>query len=181
MKKLDPTSVKINWKNSDKGDTCTTTSCLSGENNTTIRERFQSKFIPSKDIFDNILQNINDPNDGINSKELIDTTAMSQDNDIIRECIMGEIARLFARCFVGAEMVGWRLDTPTGTAMRTIDKCIDKIIKNRTFTSNDTSYLLRYKINYIIDVNGIEKHSKEAVRLISFIEYFIHKFTLMGK
>lgn len=180
MEKLDPKSVRIIWKDSNKGDACTTTTNLS-TSGTGIREKFQSKFIPSKDEFDRVLQNINDPEDCINSKELIDTAAVSQDNDIVGECIIGEITRLFARCFVGAEMVGWRLDTPTGSAMRTIDKCVAKIIKNRTFTSMDTSYLLRYKINYIISVNEIKEDSKEAMRLISFVEYFISKFTLMGK
>lgn len=173
--------VVINWKDSNKGDACTTAPDLSGD--TSIRERFHSKLIPSKEEFDKVLHNINDPEDSINSKELIDTAINSQDNDIVGECIMGEITRLFARCFVGAEMVGWRFDTPTGITMRTIDKCIGKIIKNRTLLiSNDaTSYLLRYAIAYIIDVNDIEKESKEAVRLVSFIEYFIHRFTLMGK
>lgn len=176
MKKLDPSSVKINWKNDS--NTCNT---RTNADTATIRERLYSKFIPSQDKFNSLLQTINDPEDNIDSKELIDTAVISQDNDIIGECIMGEITRLFARCFAGAEMVGWRLDTPTGTAMRTIDKCVSRIIKNRNFTSNDTSYLLRYKINYIIDINGIEKESKEVIRLISFIEYFIHRFTTMSK
>ena len=162
MKKLKPTSVRINWTGANAS-----------------RNAFRSRFIPDKDTANAAQDALIDPSDLINSKELIDKLVDFNDNDIVGESIMGEITRLYVRCFKdkGVSMISWRSDTPTGMAMKIIDKCVSKILKNRTFTNEDTKYLIRYKIIYLLDVNEINKESKEALRLIGFIEYFIDKFT----
>lgn len=162
MNKVDPTSVQIEW---------------SGKNAT--KQAFRNRYTPDDELKALALQAVSESTDGINSKELIDTLVNNteEDNTMIGGIIIGELQRLFANCFVGAEMIGWRNDTPTGETMRTLDKCIAKIIKKRTFVSQDTQYLIRYKIKYLFDVNKLDGTSNEALRLIGFIEYFIDRFT----
>lgn len=163
MNKVNPTSVQIEW---------------SGENAT--RQAFRNRYTPDDKIRELALKAVSESINGINSKELIDK--LSQNNDIndrslISISIIEELQRLFVRCFIGAEMVSWRFDTPTGSTMRTLEKCIEKIVKHRTSVADDTKYLIRYKIKYLFDVNNLDSSTNEALRLIGFIEYFIEVFT----
>ena len=162
MNKVDPTSVQIEW---------------SSENAT--RLAFRNRYTPDDELKALALDAVSKSTDGINSKELIDKLSESNedDNKLIGSVIAGELQRLFVNCFIGAEMVCWRNDTPTGETMRILDKCIEKIIKKRSFVSDDTKYLIRYKIKYLFDVNKLDNNSNEALRLIGFIEYFIDVFT----
>lgn len=162
MNKVDPASVQIEW---------------SGKNAT--RQAFRNRYTPDDELKALALQAVSESTDGINSKELIDTlTNNDEDNNtMITGIIIGELQRLFSKCFVSAEMISWRNDTPTGETMKILEKCIFKIIKKRTFVSQDTQYLIRYKIKYLFDINKLDSTSNEALRLIGFVEYFIDRFT----
>lgn len=162
MNKVDPTSVQIEW---------------SGENAT--KQAFRNRYTPDEDLKDKALKAASESIDGINSKELIDKLANNteDDNTMIGGIIIGELQRLFANCFICAENLGWRNDYPIEETMRILEKCIIKILKKRTFASEDTQYLIRYKIKYLFDINKLDNNSNEALRLIGFIEYFIDRFT----
>lgn len=162
MNKVDPTSVQIEW---------------SGEN--ASRQAFRNRYTPDEDLKDKALKAASESIDGINSKELIDKLANNteDDNTMIGCIIIGEIQRLFANCFIGTEILGWRNDYPIGETMKILERCIIKILKKRTFAPEDTQYLIRYKIKYLFDVNKLDDTSDEALRLIGFIEHFIDRFT----
>ena len=163
MNKVNPASVQIEW---------------SGANAT--RQAFRNRYTLDDRMEKLALKAISESIDGINSKELIDKLSKNtdiNDCDIIGITILEEIQRLFVRCFDGAEMIAWSFDTPTGSTMRTLEKCIKKIVKYRSSVTDDIVYLIRYKIKYLFDVNNLGQFSNEAFRLIGFIEYFIKVFT----
>lgn len=166
MKRLKPSDVYIKW---------------TGDNAT--REAFNKRYTPDDELRELALKAVSESTDGINSKELIDKAYSYEYDDrddriIITALISGEFKRLFARCFVGAEMVAWGYDdTPTSTTIRNLDKWIAKIVKKRQFISDDIKYIIRYKIKYLLDVNELDNTTNEALRLIGFIEYFIEVFT----
>ena len=162
MNKVNPSYVRINWPTKNIST-----------------QKLDKKHYSQYDNIKNIdLEAVSESIDGINSKELIDMMVDSSDDSIlIGGVIIGELERLFANCFVGAEMASWSYNTPTRETMKALGTCIGKIIEHRWRVSNDIVYITRYKIKYLFDVNKISNTSKEALRLIGFIEYFIEMFT----
>jgi hypothetical protein len=152
MKKLNPDCIRINYRNDEK--------IKDFVNNTAIKSKF-----------------INNSNDEIDSRELIDRIVSCDNIAIVTESIMSEISRLFVKCYNKAKVDIYQLELPTSTSMKTIEECVSIIVKNRTSTSNDILYLIRYKIIFILDLNSIDKKSKEALKVIDFVEYLIDKFT----
>lgn len=151
MKKLNPDCIRINYRNDEK--------IKDFVNNTAIKSKF-----------------ISNSNDEIDSRELIDRIVSCDNIAIVTESIMSEISRLFVKCYK-AKVDIYQLELPTSTSMKTIEECVSIMIKNRTSTSNDILYLIRYKIIFILDLNSIDKKSKEALKVIDFVEYLIDKFT----
>ena len=152
MKKLNPDCIRINYRNDEKNKDFV--------NNTAIKSKF-----------------INNSNDEIDSRELIDRIVSCDNIAIVTESIMSEISRLFVKCYNKAKVDIYQLELPTSTSMKTIEECVSIMVKNRTSTSNDILYLIRYKIIFILDLNSIDKKSKEALKVIDFAEYLIDKFT----
>lgn len=152
MKKLNPDCIRINYRNDEK--------IKDFVNNTAIKSKF-----------------INNSNDEIDSRELIDRIVSCDNIAIVTESIMSEISRLFVKCYNKAKVDIYQLELPTSTSMKTIEECVSIMVKNRTSTSNDILYLIRYKIIFILDLNSIDKKSKEALKVIDFAEYLIDKFT----
>ena len=152
MKKLNPDCIRINYRNDEK--------IKDFVNNTAIKSKF-----------------INNSNDEIDSRELIDRIVSCDNIAIVTESIMSEISRLFVKCYNKAKVDIYQLELPTSTSMKTIEECVSIMVKNRTSTSNDILYLIRYKIIFILDLNSIDKKSKEALKVIDFVEYLIDKFT----
>lgn len=152
MKKLNPDCIRINYRNDEK--------IKDFVNNTAIKSKF-----------------INNSNDEIDSRELIDRIVSCDNIAIVTESIMSEISRLFIKCYNKAKVDIYQLELPTSTSMKTIEECVSIMVKNRTSTSNDILYLIRYKIIFILDLNSIDKKSKEALKVIDFVEYLIDKFT----
>lgn len=159
MNGLKPGSVQIQW---------------AGVNAT--RQGFRNRYTPDDELKTIALEALSSSEDGIYSKELIDKLKVYDRNDhkLIVGIVTEEIRRLFSKCFFDLEIGSWSNDGLTGAAFNTLSTCIEKMVKQST--SIDTKYLIRYKIKYLFDIHNLNMDTKEALRLIGFVEYFIDTF-----